>query len=161
MSHVQKHGRPPTPIELLRHIDLAAQGAGKAARAAVQPIIATEVPKGRTSKLAAGTKASLRQTKFGQTLTIAVPRNVSHGDGATLAQVSRWVQRGTGELRDGPGPKKPIKARRRSRMILPGGMRRWEVKGQAPNPYMARIYVATTPLVLAAFREGAKKAAKP
>lgn len=154
-------GKPLPVATMLGAIDAKARQAVTVAKQAVSPIVAHEVPK-RSGKTAAALRPRISRTATGVALTVSAPRGKAHGGQATIADVVRWVNRGTGLYRDTPGPKRQIRSSRHPprRMTLPGGRKRWTVKGQHPNEFMARIRQLGTPRVQQAFEQGAKNAAR-
>jgi hypothetical protein len=146
---------------MLGVIDAQARLAVKGAQQDIAPIVAREVPR-KSGKTAAALRPRVSRTATGAALIVAAPRAKVHDGQATIADVVRWVNRGTGLYRDTPGPKKSIRSSRRPprRMTLPGGMKRWTVKGQRPNEFMARIRALGTPRFEAACQTGAQDAAR-
>jgi hypothetical protein len=157
---VTSSGRLPPPDTLLRIYDEEARRTMTAAQREVEPIVARETPH-RSGILAAGLRPRVTRTSTGSALLIAAPRGKPHDVHATLAEVLRYVSHGTGQRREGAGPKKKIRAKRAGRrMILPGGHARWSVRGQWPNHFMDRIRLVGTPRVEAAAEDGANVAAR-
>lgn len=157
-----KSEKLPPARTLLGVLDAQARASVQHARRDVARIVATETPR-KSGQTAAGLRPRTSKTKTGAALTVRPPRGRAHGSGASLADVVRWVNRGTGLHRSGPGPKARIRAKRRippKRMILPGGRAVWSVAGQRPNPFMARIRQRGTPVVQRAFTAGAARAAR-
>ena len=152
-------GRPVDPKTMLSAIDLEAKAAMGEARVVVDGIVQRDTPK-RTGRLAQALKPRVTRTKTGYSLTVKPPRGARHGD-VTVAQVAKWVQTGTGLYREGPGPKHKVRAKNPlRRMTLPGGRRVWSVKGQHPDPFMARIERDATPRVQELADRGAERAAR-
>lgn len=155
-------GKPLPPARtLIEAVDRAAkQTARRAAQDAVAPAVAANTPR-KSGQTVKALKPRVRQTKSGVAVSVGAPRGRKHTPGtATVAEVVRWVTRGTGVHRDGPGPKLPIRSKVEGRrMVLPGGARRWSVKGQKPNPFVARIGHTAGPKVQRAFEQGARDAA--
>ena len=155
-------GDKTVPVEtMLGAIDTQAQQAIKTGRQAVEPLVVSEVPR-KSRKTAAALRPRTSRTATGGAITIGAPRGKVHDGQATIADVVRYVNHGTGLYRNTPGPKKLIRSSRRPprRMVLPGGVRRWTVKGQHPNEFMARIRTLGTPRVETAFKEGSELAAR-
>lgn len=135
MSGVKLTGQMPKSRRVLSVVEAQAKAVTYEARDAALPIVRQEAP----GRLGEALNGSVRQTKNGFRLTIqGAPRKKYKGRGATGAQVIRWVSRGTGIYRVGPGPKRQILAKHGHSMILPGGRRVISVKGQRPNPFMER-----------------------
>lgn len=156
-------GKLPQPETLLSAIDLEARATVKRAQEEIAPIVASETPKGRTGRVARAMRPRVSRTATGAALLIAPPKKEAHDQWATIAQVVRWVTRGTGLEREGPGSKNWVHAKRWNygeRMTLPGGKKRWRVKGQKANPFVARIYSRADPIVKRTFTEGATTAAR-
>lgn len=150
----------PPAATILGALDIGARKSIVTAQQAIAPIVSRETPR-KTGQTAAALRPRLSRTATGAALTVGAPRRKPHGR-ATIAQVLRWLTRGTGEYRNTAGPKKPIRSSRRPprRMVLPGGAKRWSVKGQHPNPFMARIQALGTLRVQQAAEEGAKDTAR-
>lgn len=152
----------PTERAMLAALDNGARQAMEQAKRPAAAAVLSETPRGRTGATAAALAPRTQRTATGQTLVIAPPRGARHPSGPTIAQVVRWVNRGTGTLREGPGSKAPIHSPRLfpygARMILPGGAKRLFVKGQAANPFMERIFASADPKVLAIVNAAAQAA---
>jgi hypothetical protein len=149
----------PPPNSLLGALDLGAQATMKAAQAEIAPIVSAETPH-KTGEMAAALRPRLGRTSTGRSLTVGAPRGRKHGR-VTLAEVVKWVNDGTGLYRVGGGAKHRIRAKNPlRRMTLPGGAKRWSVKGQHPNAFMARIEIAGTSRVEAVMEQGAVDAAR-
>lgn len=159
MSGAELTGSMPSPATILGILDEEAQRALKEAKTITVTAVDAEAP----GHLGAAMTASTRKTPTGYRTTVSAPRGKKyHPPGeATVAQVVRWVNRGTGLLREGPGSKKRITSKRGvlKPMILPGGKRRRSVKGQKPNPFLPRAETRAEPEVRRAIEAGARKAA--
>lgn len=150
----------PLPIgRMLRALDEEAQATMRRARKDIAPIVAREVPRasGRTAR---ALRPKTSRTKTGTALTVRAGRT-RHGK-ATVAQVVRWVNRGTGLFRTtGTGSDGTltgvIRSPRGNAMVLPGGKRRRTVKGQRPNPFMVRINQTASPRVRRITDDGARR----
>ncbi len=152
--------RPPLPATILSVAEREARKAMSEFRLALVPIVLTQTPK-RTSVMARGLRPRMSRTATGVALTVGASRGAKHDSKATIAQVVRYVSYGTGIYRIGGGPKRLITARNPlKRMVLPGGMRRWTVRGQHPNPFMTRIRTSAEPKAQQAMRRGGHNAAK-
>jgi hypothetical protein len=150
----------PPARTLLGVLDAAARDTVRQGRDLVAPIVATETPRD-TGKLAAAMRPRVARTAAGYSVTVRAPRGKPHDQSATMAQVARWVNRGTGMYRVGGGPKRPIRARNPlRRMTLPGGKRVFKVNGQRPNPFIGRIEQRATPRMQRLFTDGARDAAR-
>jgi hypothetical protein len=136
-------------------LDEAARDATRDATRAVLPIVQNAAPGG----LGGAMKATIRETPRGHEATIGPGRQ--RYKGASAAKVTRWVTRGTGVYRVGPGRKRPITSRRGvlAVMTLPGGTQVRSVKGQRPNPFMARAKDRADAAAERAVRQGAGRAA--
>jgi hypothetical protein len=154
----------PPAQTLLGVIDVGARKAVALAQEEVAPVVAREVPR-KSGKTAAALRPRVSRTATGAALSVRAPRGKLHGH-VTIAEVVRWVNRGTGLYRTAGlyvQPARLIRSSRRplpGRMTLPGGAKRWTVKGQHPNPFMARILSLGTPRVQSAAERGAKDAAR-
>jgi hypothetical protein len=158
MSGARIQGSMPRPGQILGVLDTHARGALRDVATLVEPLVRAEAPGG----LGDAMKATVRKTPTGYRATVAAPRNKPYKGGtATSAQIVRWVNRGTGIYRQGAGPKRPITGRRGvlGRMTLPGGQRVRSVKGQHPNPFIARAEDRARAPVDRALQNGAHKAA--
>lgn len=145
---------PPAPT-LLGAVDQTARETMNVLRDEVRPVVTRETPH-RSGVTAAKLAPRIGKTSTGYSLTVGASRGAKHGH-VTVAEVVRWVTRGTGVHREGPGPKHRITAKNPlRRMTLPGGAKRWSVAGQQPNPFVDRILVSGTPKVLAAAEQGAQ-----
>jgi hypothetical protein len=155
--HVDKP--PPNPATILSTLDVQARETMKVAQADVATVVSSETPhsSGETARALA---PRLSRTSTGVALLVGPPRGKRHGN-VTVAQVVRWVTHGTGELREGPGPKRRIRAKNPLRRLKVGrGVARYSVKGQRPDHFMARIEQRGTPRVEAAAERGAQNAAR-
>jgi hypothetical protein len=149
----------PPPATILTAIDVQARAAMEAAKVDVAALVSRETPRS-SGQTAAALKPRVSRTATGTGLTVGAPRGRKHGK-ATVAEVMRWVNSGTGMYREGPGPKHKIRAKSPlRRMTLPGGAKRWSVKGQRPDHFMLRIRRAGTPIVERAAEQGAQRAAR-
>lgn len=153
----------PSERAILALLDREADRTISAARQRVAPIVDSEVPQ-RTGKVAKDLQPRASKTRDGSALTVQPSRRKPHRGGSTIAEVVRRNNRGTGIYREGPGPKLPIRPKRRWRpdaaMILPGGKRVRKVRGQKPNPYLERIRRRATPVVDDVVARGADDAAR-
>lgn len=158
MSGARLHGQMPQPGEILAVLDAHAKAALNDAKDIVQPFVEQDAP----GDLGKAMAATVRKTPTGYRATVQAPRSRRYKTGdATVADVARWVNRGTGIYRTGGGPKRPITGKRGvlRPMVLPGGRRVRSVKGQKPNPFIARAELrAMTPVQLA-IEAGARRAA--
>jgi hypothetical protein len=158
MSGVTIHGKVPAPRTILATLDEHAKIALRdTATRVVLPIAREEAPGG----LGAALTSTVRRTETGYRATIqASPRKAYKGGRATGAQVVRYVTRGTGLYREGPGPKKKITSRRGvlGTMILPGGRRVRTVRGQHSNPFVARAEERARQPVRHSLEQGARAA---
>lgn len=154
MSIVAEH--MPSEKTLLTVVDVEARAAANRAKAAVAPVVASETPR-KTGATAQALRPRVGRTGTGYAVTVGPPRGKLHprsraGVGrapATIADVMRWVQRGTGLHREGGGPKAPIRGVRlgwrqglRRGSLSVYGKQYAQVEGQEPNPFMNRIRVA-------------------
>lgn len=158
MSGARIDGHMPDPRTILGVLDTNAKRALGEAKAIVLPLAKQEAPGGLGDALT----GSVRRTATGYRATIAPPRRKPYGPtGATGAQVVRWVSSGTGLLRKGPGAKRRITGRNGvlTPMTLPGGWRVRSVKGQKPNPFIARAETRAMAPVQRALEVGAQRAA--
>jgi hypothetical protein len=155
----------PSERTLLTTLDTEARRTVQKAQAEMAPIIARVVPR-KSGKTAGALRPKVSRTATGAALTVSPPRGKAHsGHGpATIAQVVRWVNTGTGLYRNGAGVKARIRGRRRGivrgDMVLPGGKKVRSVKGQRPNPFMARIRAAGEVRVARIYTQGARDAAR-
>lgn len=149
----------PQPGRILGVLDAHAKLALTETKNIVLPLTRGEAPGGLGSEI----RGAVRKTPTGYRATIAPPRRKRYKDGeATVAQVARWVSRGTGIYRKGPGRKRPITGKRGvlRPMTLPGGRRVRSMKGQRPNPFIARAEAKALVPVERAIRGGAERAAQ-
>jgi hypothetical protein len=152
-------GSVPQPAAVLRVLDAHAQRATRAAVDAAMPILREEAP----GQLGAAFTGSVRKTGGGWRATIAPPRRRRYRTGtATVAKVARYVNRGTGLYREGPGPKRKITGKLGvlRPMVLPGGRRYRSVRGQHPNPFIARADQRAAGPARRALEDGARAAAR-
>jgi hypothetical protein len=148
----------PNPQKILGTLDAHAKTAVKAAGDAALPIVRSEAP----GRLGRAFESSVRRTPTGQRVTVAPSTRKRYGSGtATGVQVVRWVTRGTGLYRQGPGRKRKITGKRGvlGTMTLPGGRVLRTVKGQHANPFVARAEPRAQAAADRAIRGGAEKAA--
>jgi len=149
----------PPPATILGAIDAQARAAMVVAQKEVGAIVLRETPRA-SGQTAAALKPRLGRTATGVSLLVGAPRNRRHGK-VTVADVVRWVNRGTGVYREGFGPKHRIRAKNPlRRMTLPGGTKRYSVAGQHPDHFMQRIRDAGTAQVEQAAEQGAQNAAR-
>lgn len=161
MSPVEQFGKIPSPQSVLSVIDEGAQATMRDAQAAVAPIVTDETP--RSSGTLAGKLApKVTRTATGRALTLGAARGARESRGARLNDVMRWVQRGTGIYREGPGPKHRITAKNPlTPMLLPNGRHPVRsVAGQRPNPFMGRIRSRAQPRVESAIEAGSDRTAE-
>lgn len=154
--------RLPPERTLLGIIDRQARRAVGEAQQALAPIVTAQTPR-KSGAVAGALRPRVSRTATGAAVTVAPPRGRLHGGSyATVADVMRWVQRGTGIRRQGPGGKRRIRSSRipPRRLALPGGKKVWSVAGQRANPFMGRIQTLGTPRVQAALEQGARDAAR-
>lgn len=157
MSGARLTGSMPAPGQILAVLDAQAKIAMVEAKEIVAPLVEQEAP----GQLGAAMTAAVKRTPTGYRASVQSPRNRTYRGGeATVAQVVRWVNKGTGVLRDGPGPKKRITSRRGvlGRMTLPGGKRVRSVRGQKPNAFIARAEIRAAGPVKIALENGARRA---
>lgn len=155
MSGAHLKGSMPKPGQIMGVLDKHAKLAATDAKNVVMPLIKAEAPGG----LGDAFTARVAKTPTGYKTTVQTPRAKPYKGGATGSNVVRWVTRGTGIYRKGGGRKKPIRAKRGGVLILPGGKRVRSVKGQRPNPFLARAETRAMAPVERALYDGAKKAA--
>jgi hypothetical protein len=149
--------RPLPPLStFLTVIDTGARKAMTAARDDIAPIVSRETPRS-SGRTAAALRPKVSRTSTGAALVVGAPRGKRHGN-VTVAEVVQFVNKGTGLY----GYKhRRIRAKNKlRRMTLPGGQKRWSVRGQKPNPFMLRIRDAGTPRVQAAAEAGATETAR-
>lgn len=158
MSDARITGHMPRPGQIIGVLDAHARIALNEAKAITMPLVKEEAP----GDLGAAMTGSVRRTTTGYRATVSAPRKKRYRNGkATVAQVARWVNKGTGIYRTGGGPKKPITGRhgKAGLMTLPGGKRVRSVRGQHPNPFIARAQTRALAPVTAALQAGARSAA--
>lgn len=158
MSRARLEGSMPRPGQILGVLDVHARLALTEAKEVVLPLARAEAP----GDLGDALTGSVRKTPTGYRTTVAPPTRRRYKSGeATVAQVVRWVSRGTGIHRKGPGPKRPITGRYGvlRPMVLPGGRRVRSVKGQKPNPFIARAEHRAAAPVARILHTGAQRAA--
>lgn len=155
--HVDKPA--PNPATILSTLDTQARETMKVAQADVASVVSQETPR-HGGETAAALAPRITRTSTGVALRVGPPRGKRHGN-VTVAQVVRWVNRGTGIYREGPGPKHSIRAKNPLRRMKVGrGVERFSVKGQHPDHFMDRIERRGTPRVQAAAERGAENAAR-
>lgn len=152
-------GKPlPPTLTFLSAVDEHARSTMKDAERDIAPLVAGLVPRGRTGKVAGALRPRTTRTARGAQISVGAPRGKAHNNYATIAEVVRWVNRGTGIHRAGPGGKRRVRSSIPGRkMILPGGAQRTTVAGQRPNPFMRRISDAVTPRFERAAADGARR----
>lgn len=153
----------PKEAVILATLDKASHQAIERARSDLAPIVTSQVPRGRTGSLEHALEPRAQKTPWGSALVVGPRRGAHHASGPTIAQVVRWVTRGTGLERQGPGAKAPLHSPRwlyGAEMILPGGKARLTVRGQKANPFLERIRSIGTPRVERALKQGAEDAAR-
>jgi hypothetical protein len=158
MSDARIIGHMPRPGEIIGVLDTYAKIAAVEARMIVKPLVEAEAPGG----LGKAMTASVRPTATGYRIAVQSPAKKHYKSGeATIASVVRYVNRGTGIYRVGPGTKKKIEGKvgKRKLMRLPGGRDVRYVKGQRPNPFLARAETRATGPVAVALENGAHAAA--
>lgn len=158
VSDVRVTGEMPTQRAVRGALDKATRDAARDAGRAALTIVKNEAPGGLGSAIA----LQVRETSDGHSATVGPPKSKRYGTGgASGAQVVRWVTRGTGIYRKGPGRKHPITSKRGvlGTMTLPGGTRVRSVKGQRPNPFMSRASDRATAAAKRAAHRGADRVA--
>lgn len=158
MSRAMLQGSMPRPGQIIGVLDTHAKLALTEAKAVVLPLARAEAP----GDLGDAMQGAVRKTPTGYRATVAPPRRKRYKTGeATVAEVARWVNRGTGIHRRGPGPKRPITGRMGvlRPMTLPGGRKVRSVKGQKPNPFIARAEQRAAVPVARVLHAGAQHAA--
>ena len=157
MSGMKVTGKMPTQRAVRGVLDKATRDATKDAGKAAQMVVKNVAPGG----LAAAIELQVKQTTDGHMATVGPSKNKRYKGGATSAQITRWVTRGTGVHRKGPGRKRPITSKRGvlGTMTLPGGIRVRSVKGQRPNPFISRASDRATAAAKRAAHKGADHAA--
>ena len=151
--------KPLPPNSLLVAIDRGAKVTMQEAREAVAPIVSLETPR-RSGRMAAALVPKVRKVGTGYSLTVGAPRGARHGE-VTVNQVVRWVNRGTGLYRVGPGSHKKIRSKRLlCDMHIPGYGWVRSVKGQHPDPFLSRIFSLSDPRVQEIALAGAQRAAR-
>lgn len=147
----------PPARTLLTALDTHARATMQTAQGEVSLIVAQETPR-QSGQLAAAMRPRLSRTATGAALTVGPARGRMHGN-ITVAELVRLVTKGTGEFREGPGPKARIRAKNPlRRMVLPGGRKVWSVAGQHPQPFVRRIRELGTPRVERSAQRGAADA---
>jgi hypothetical protein len=145
-------GKAPAPSTVLSVLDIEGQKSMRSVRVYVVPVVRTMAPK-LSGDLAGGINGRVTKQKDGYRLQI----RPSRGQGKKM----RWVTRGTGVYREGPGPKAPITPKRPGgELTLPGGRKYASVKGQKPNDFMARADRQTRRRAEILIRQGATNAVK-
>jgi len=156
---VHQDKRIPEPQTILSALDTQARATMKLAQEQVSSIVSQETPR-KSGETAAALRPRVSRTATGAALSVGPPRGKRHGN-VTVAQVVRWVNRGTGIYREGPGSKRKIRAKNPlRRMNLGNGVERRSVKGQHPNQFMTRIRERGTLRVEELAKQGAQDAAR-
>ena len=154
--------RVPSERTLLTVVDTVARKTANDAKKAMEPVVSGTVPKHRGAT-AAAMRPRVSRTATGHSLTIGPARGKRHPTGPTIAEVVRWVNKGTGLHRTGGGPKAKIHASgpfyRRGTLSVYGRQYR-SVRGQRPNPFMDRIRAAGAARVDPILAAGAQVAAR-
>jgi hypothetical protein len=140
---IRQSKKLPPARTIIGAVDQASKDTMQQARREVLPIVMSETPRKR-GIVAQDLRPRTSQTKSGRRLTVGATRRKRHDSYATIAQVMRWVQRGTGVRRDGPGAKNRVRPkgalnRLRGASLSVYGRQYSSVAGQRPNPFMARI----------------------
>lgn len=152
--------RIPAEQTLLGVIDAQARKTVADARGDIATIVTGEVPR-RSGRTAAALRPRISRTATGSAITVRAPRGTIHSGKATIAQVVRWVNRGTGVHRTGGGRAPvPIRATTPNGRLKVFGREYWSVQGQRPNPFMDRIKRTADPRVERAFTRAAVDAAR-
>lgn len=153
----------PSEKTILTALEKEARDTVNRAKADVAPVVATQTPRHK-GRLAAALAPRVTRTATGVALIVAPPRGRLHSGTATVAQVLRFVTKGTGLFREGGGAKAVIRGKRgpsldRGAMSIYG---RWvySVAGQRPNAFMDRIKTVGGLRVDFEYRAGAARAAK-
>lgn len=150
--------RLPDEQTILTVLDDAARSALVDVGELVDQAIHAEGPR-RTDALVDGFITTPTKTPEGHRLRVRPSPRKRHGK-ATVAQVARWVNRGTGTLRVGPGPKKRIVSRQPGLAMQVGsGVARRSVAGQAANPFVERADDRTSIAAQVRIEQGADLAA--
>ncbi len=109
--------------------------------------------------LGAAYEGRVTRTPTGHRGVVQPRRNARRGQ-STAAEIARWVNRGTGVHRVGPGPKRPIRSKRIfGTMTLPGGKKVRSVQGQRPNPFVANASARALPRVERELEQAGRQAA--
>lgn len=150
----------PAERVLLAAIDAHARETVKAAKSEIAPIVSRETPR-HSGRTAAALQPRMSRTATGAALSVGAPRGKRDGK-VTIAQVVRWVNRGTGLERTtgvDVSPRRRIRSNRMPprRLVLPGGRKVWSVRGQKANPFMDRIRTTAGQRVEARFQQGARE----
>ncbi len=145
----------PSHTTLLAAVDGKAHAAVNAAREQIAPVVRSQTPR-HSSRTVAALQPRASRTATGAALTVGPARGARHG-AVTVAQVVRWVQRGTGVH---GYSRKPIRAKRRRGAMTVFGRAIEQVKGQKPNPFMGRIQALGTLRFARVARAGATDAAR-
>lgn len=161
MSNVSVKGRLPEPKTVLGVLDQQGQQAMRQAVKALAEETHEQTPRSDRGGQHLADQFSTRVTK---TKTGWQGRGTFAGRphrNTTAAKVARYVTRGTGIYREGPGPKRKIRAKHKThRMNLGTNVRRWTVKGQRPNPFLRRARERADERARRALRQGALDAAR-
>lgn len=147
----------PDPRRVHATLDAALRDAARDTAATVLPVVRDAAPGG----LGVALTTNVRRTAEGYRATVGPSDRKRYRGGATGAQVVRWVTRGTGLYRVGPGRKRKITSKRGvlGTMTLPGGRRVRTVRGQHPNPFVARAEHRARDAAKRAMQKGAERAA--
>lgn len=157
MSGVRVEGSLPKPHRVVSTFDAEARKAlREAATRVALPIARQEAPGGLGEALT----STVRAMPGGYRAVIQASPRKPYKGAASGAKVVRWVTHGTGLERVGPGPKRRITSRRGvlGSMVLPGGRRVRTVRGQKPNPFLARAEQRARGAVETSLRHGAREA---
>lgn len=154
--------RLPSERTILSALDAEARKTVNRAKHDIAPVVSALTPR-HSGKTAAALKPRVTRTGTGVALVVAAPRGKIHNGSTTIAQVIRYVTRGTGVYRQGPGDKGPIRGKRR--FLTRGAMSVYgreyaSVQGQHPNPFIDRIRTVGSLRVEYRFKEGAREAAR-
>ncbi len=148
----------PRPGQIMGVLDRHAKDALGDAKTIVMGLVTQEAPGG----LGRAMQGSVRKTATGYRATVQPPRGKPYkGGAASVAEVARYVNRGTGIYRKGGGRKRPITGRFGilRPMTLPGGKHVRSVKGQHPNPFIARAETRAIVPASRALENGLRRAA--
>lgn len=155
-----KASREFDPHTMLQAVDESAKAAVEAAKQPIGRIVDQETPRDK-GVMERELQPRTARTPTGFKLTVAARRGAKESSGASLAEVIRYVTRGTGLYREGPGPKHRIRAKHPlRRMVLPGGRKVWSVAGQHANPFVDRLEERADPVFEQVAVAGADDAAR-